>query len=503
MKVKKLLSVFLASISLFATVHSAHAFEFKASGTLHIATQYIRNPEFGYSGHNGFGAVQRFRPKFTFIANENLYAVLGLEIGNSIWGGMASGAGLSADVANIEVKSAFLNWKIPGLTDFNVRMGIQPFKAPSYTIGSPVLDDDAAGIQLSYAITENVALNVSWARPFIPRAIRLNTEGNPNDPTFEYQNQAIDYFQFELPLTFKPISITPWGAVLNISSSAVKMLANEASTPLDPKTVTIDEPTSNKAKWLRKGLINASQSGTGFLSAKNKSAIVWWAGIAMNITPIDNLSIGVDFIYGATDYDKETNTAVNKENLDPNREGFFVAAKVAYKLPIFTPSISYFYGSGNKTNYRTNGGGIMPAVSGSYSPLLYAFDASALDINTYNALGGCNTASMQGVALEVKDLTFLKGLTHTIQLGYLTGTSSAGTLELTGENKSDPVDFDPYRMTTSDHFVAFNFVTSYQIYENLTTTFALGYIHTIDSNAKYKKLEDDNLAVGIGFAYSF
>ena len=498
MKVKKLLSVFLASISLFATVHSAHAFEFKASGTLHIATQYIRNPEFGYSGHNGFGAVQRFRPKFTFIANENLYAVLGLEIGNSIWGVMSGGAGLGADAVNIEVKSAFLNWKIPGLTNFNVRMGIQPFKAPSYTFGTPVFDNDAAGIQLAYAITENVGLNVSWSRPFIPRSIVVDQNGQINGQnTYEYQNQAIDYFQFELPLTFKPISITPWGAVLNISSTATRLLSytNVAASTING----IDEPTWDTAHSLRKGLINVNGTINQQSTAKAKNSIVWWAGIAMNITPIDNLSIGVDFIYGATDYDKETSDTLNPEHLDPNREGFFVAAKVAYKLPIFTPSISYFYGSGNKTNYRTNGGGIMPSLGGSYSPLLYAFDASALDINTYNALGGAQSASMQGVALEVKDLTFLKGLTHTVQLGYLTGTSSAGTL--TGANNS--VTFDPYRMTTSDHFVAFNFVTSYQIYENLTTTFALGYIHTIDSNAKYTKLEDDNLAVGVGFAYSF
>lgn len=506
MKVKKIVSVFLASVSLFATVQSAHAFEFKASGQLDIATEYIRNPGFGADGHNGFGAVQRFRPKFTFIANENLYAVLGLEIGNSLWGGISTGAGLGADIVNIEVKSAFLDWKIPGLTNLSVRMGIQPFKAPSYTIGTPVFDNDAAGIQLAYAITENVSLNVAWSRPFVPRAIVMGTDGVvTNDVTYDYRNQAIDYFQFELPLTFKPISVTPWGAVLNISSTATSLLTARTAPNGDPSDTDFNK-TMTTAKSLRNGLVNdipIDSTSPSPLSpaAKAKSSIVWWAGIAMNITPIDNLSIGLDFVYGATDFEKETNTTKNPEQYDPNREGFFVAAKVAYKLPMFTPSITYWYGSGNKTNYAKKGGGILPSIGGSYSPLLFAFDTSALNIDECNALGGVQSASMQGVALEVKDLTFLKGLTHTVQLGYITGTSSAGTL--VEKTAGQGVEFNPYRMTTSDHFLSFNFVTSYQIYENLTTTFALGYIHTIDANAKYAKLEDDNLAVGVGFSYSF
>lgn len=90
---------------------------------------------FSHSGYNSDDnrrfIDQRVRLYFTFLASKNLKLVTRFEMGDIVWGrtsssiGRGQGGGVGADGVNVELKSAYVEFNIPGTPSTGI-VGIQP-----------------------------------------------------------------------------------------------------------------------------------------------------------------------------------------------------------------------------------------------------------------------------------------------------------------------------------------------------------------------------------------
>ena len=139
-----------------------------------------------HDGQENFDTVERFRTQVDFIASEYLKGVAYFEVGNMHWGAgggatygwgpsgaRGAGGAMGADGVNIEVKNLYIDWLAPE-TALQIRMGIQGFALPKAVSraegndGSATLDDDLAGILLSYNFSDEVGATLGWFRPWNP-----------------------------------------------------------------------------------------------------------------------------------------------------------------------------------------------------------------------------------------------------------------------------------------------------------------------------------------------
>ena len=473
---KTLLIVMMASVCM-GVAHFAHAAEFKFSGTLNIASEYQKSPNFKKG--DSFNAMIRFRPRFDAIINENLYSSLQLQIGTYNFGSGPGGIG-SNNNSDVKVRQMFVAAKMPGMENLSMMLGIQPMAAPSATFGNYVLDDNVGGLSIAYAINDMVSVNVAWSRPYI-------TIGGQNDQG----SSAIDYVQLDVPVSFSGVTISPWVAFANIPRKSGSGLARGTNFTT----------AGANAELAQAGLMNASKAGyntteytSGYVTP-TVGGFAWWVGAAIEIGLVKNLKIGIDGVYGATEYGS---------NKVASRQGFMVGLDISYKLPMFTPAIKYWYASGNdKNSGYTKAGGLMPSISPAYVPLYFAFADSSVIIGNDGVVGGYTTSSTQGVVLELSDITFMDNLTHVFQLGYMMGTTDQSWVKSINGTTAN-ISFNPTFLTTQDSILALNFISTYNIYENFSTTFAIGYMNMLTTNTHWlKKPEDNILSLALGFQYAF
>lgn len=234
----------LLAAFILGTVGVAQAVEIKAKGTWRVHFDYIKNPNFNNDVKiDNFGAFQRARIMFNFIASENLKGVFHVEAGTLRWGGPLGGA-LNTDGINIKTKHAFVNFKLPG-TAVDIKAGLQPVALPS-TLGSHILSADVGALVANVPFDDMVGLTFGWARPFD----QLRT--NPNNITKKWDDE-VDVFLAVLPVTLDGVSLKPFAAVTRL--------------------------------------------GKDFTGAK-KNATMWHGGLNFGVTALDPIAILGDFNYG-------------------------------------------------------------------------------------------------------------------------------------------------------------------------------------------------------------
>ena len=155
----------LAVFALGANVANA-ATTLKTKGEMTFAFAWHDNTDFydmdrDDTSEDDFRAAQRARIYFDWAASDALRAVIGLEIGTSMWGQNGKGADLDADDTVIEVKHAYLDFKWPN-TALSFRMGVQPLELPWAVAGNPVFSADVAGILATYKFNDSVAATLGW-----------------------------------------------------------------------------------------------------------------------------------------------------------------------------------------------------------------------------------------------------------------------------------------------------------------------------------------------------
>jgi len=239
---KRFALVALVAAMLFSVVSSASATELKVKGNLDIYGMWSANLyDFDSDSADGdnYTTTQRMRTYFTYVANENLKAVLGLEM-DTIWGQGDNDWGTDLNNNDIEIKHTYIDFMFPD-TKINVKAGMQYVALPS-VFGNPVFDDDAPALVVSAPINDMFGVTVGYTR------------GDDQSTTFDgsgIDQDDTDMAFIAAPITLDGFSVTPYFAyawigqnsdyAIGLDDATVWVLgANAELTMFDPLTFAAD-----------------------------------------------------------------------------------------------------------------------------------------------------------------------------------------------------------------------------------------------------------------------
>ena len=518
---KKLTTLALAAAMVMGAATCASAIDFKAKGQwqfgFNVGDSTMTNKyNVGGERHHTdtkdvFGARQRVRLQLDAVASEALSGTVFFEIGHQYWGqgadskGKPVGAAMGADGMVVKVRQAYLDWVVPQ-TDLKIRMGIQNLSLPSAAGDGNVLDNtDTAAIVASYQFNENVGATLMWARPY-----NDNFGGNKNGRTAGALDN-IDLFMLSVPLTFDGVEVTPW--------VMYGMMGKNTFNEGHGTGYAFSEPGATGV-FTGEGLGNYP---FGFMGDANRRthkgyASMFWFGLPIKVTAFDPFNIEFDFNYGYVEklgrYDVARYDGTGVGRASTKREGWLVKALVEYKMDWGTPGIFGWYASGDDKNIK-NGSERMP--------YLYAEQKFTSMLGEDVAYTGGHTDmklsldGSWGVGLQVKDLTFVEDLKHTLRVAYYGGTNDHKMARYANlmTRTADPRTTTPWQMnkkdlylTDKDGILEFNVNSYYQIYENLKMGLELAYaVNMMDSDtwkhagATYSK--QDMWSADLTFTYSF
>lgn len=415
---KRIITLALALCLVFGAALNASAAEIKASGNLWIGYDYLNTDNKGKI--NDF--KQRFRTQIDIVASEALSGTVFFEI-NNVWGengdkvGKNSGSDLGTDGVNIQTRRAYIDFMIPN-SAVKVRAGLQGFALPGAVSGNVVLNDDLGAIVVSTSYS-NVDFTAIYGRPYD------NKKADGTDKS----DSSIDIYGLVAAINFDTFTVSPYA----LFAAAGKNVAFTAD----------GSRFNNDAQWY---------------------------GVALEATPMQNLVLSFDGMYGK---------AADKD------AGFLVAGKAAYTTDFCVPAFVAWYGSGNDSD----GEGRMPTLDGG------DFVATTLigeggTTTTSDAIFG-NALGKWGIALQADEITFIEKVSHVARITYVRGTNDDDNVS-TIKNWSD-----------DDSAVEFDFVTTYNMYDNLDLIADLAYVATDFDNDNVNSSVDNVFKAGIVAAYSF
>ncbi len=431
---KKLVTLLLAAGLVFSAANSASAVEVKTSGQLDFAFDWTQNMDDGSffqdiddggTEQKHFGAVQRFRLGLEFVMSENLSATYQAQVGTFTWGGPATPAGenaggvLGSRAANIVTRLAYLDWMVPN-TSVKVRMGQQSVALPSFTFGSPVLDDTATGVVVAAPLTDNFGLTGLWLR-----ADSGFRRGNVSTAV----NDTTDLFGLIGDVKGDGFQVQPWVTVGLVGDHSPKF------------GVTGYDELAKENIYLP------------------GNATAWWAGISGELTMFDPFRLTADFMYNNVDVKH------SRDNKGLESDGWYAALGAEYKTAYGTPALKGWYASGDDKDYADDKGkgGRVKEISGGFNATSTFYDG-AFGVGKH--MGFTSPNGSWGISAQWNDISFVENLSHALSVTYVQGTN----------NKHNRIAPDDGYLTTKDSLVEIDFNTTYNIYQNLATVLEIGYI---------------------------
>lgn len=524
MKRFALIAMVMALVMAFAG--AASAAELKAKGQVQAYGFATDNWDFEKSAsrwdtrtyEDDFQIAERARLMLNFIANENLKAVVQLQIGNGFWGqsgfGLGQGDGATGLSTSLRVRQAYLDFNIPD-TKVNVKAGYLTATLPN-TYGSSILDDEVGALLVSAPIIEKtLSVLVGYTRLWDDSGRSGNNTRNAAAKAAGMRDE-FDAALLALPFTMDGVSATPFFVYGWAGKGALDQAINTASSA-----------TSDAARV--RGLLSPNpqfQSANPYTFQKDISA--WWLGLNTKITMFDPIWAALNVNYGslkgggavdgaAAPYDSK------KVN---DRSGYLIDFGIGYTgLDMVKPELFFAYTSGEDSD-PTNGSERMPAISGlaKYTPFYFGGSAFG-DGSIGDNVSGYRTEHLGfwTLGLALKKITFMEKLTHDFYFAYIAGTNSKNLLNdtnmITAAQTRDAAGVFPYQpghfLTTKDSLFEFDFNTQYKIYEELTAMVELGYIvqslnkdqwnaylsSTVNGNADFKP--SNAFKAMFGLSYDF
>ncbi len=225
----------------------------------------------------------------------------------------------------------------------------------------------------------------------------------------------------------------------------------------------------------------------------------WWLGLTGEVTAWNPFRLSFEFDYGSVDMGSYAGT-----EYDIKRAGWFASVMAEYKLDFMTPGLGFWYASGDDNDAK-DGSEMLPTIKASSGLTSFGQDASG-----FNTPGNVftSTAGTWGILAQLKDISFVEDLKHTLRVAYYRGTNDKDMTEHNGGLMKAPLTQASYfYLTDKDSAWEFNLDSSYQIYKNLSVGVELGYIRLdLSENAWGKKVEnnsDDLYKVAVGLRYTF
>ena len=495
-----LVLVGLFSMGCLASAGAESDIDVKVKGQWTFQYGFVFNSHFDKNGDRGGRhrnddntiSAQRVRTQVNFIVNENLQAVLHFEIGDLWHGrggaiGRGSGAQLGADGVNVETKQAYFDWMVPE-TGVHIRMGIQNLALPSLW-GGAVLNEEVAAVVANYNFNDTFGLTAFWARPY--DQFRNDGDGTSFD-------DEVDAFGLVAPVTLDGATITPWLMYAHVGAASGLYDAEGAGIPFGGSA----------------GYTNTTANPGGMTS----SAPAWWIGTLAKVDMFDPMAFGIEFIYGylgRNDIWQSTTvgtTTTHSKAGEVSTRGWYLAATLDYKLNWGTPGIFGWYASGDdEKDWRKHSRlGRLPTVRPDQNYSSFGSDGS-LNISDDYLLGD-STSGTWGLGIQIKDMSFIEDLSHTIRFIYYQGTNDHKMI--TRGAWGSPTEANDSLaslgravnyLTTKDSAYEINFDHRYQIYENLAAVLELGYAHIDRSERVWGNDFQDNSAYKavLGFEFRF
>jgi hypothetical protein len=457
---KRFALVALLAAMLFGVATSASATELKVKGNLDVYGMWSANlmdHNSDYGDADNYFTTQRMRTYFTYVANENLKAVLGLEM-DQIWGQSSGGDWGTDGKGNIEIKHAYMDFNFPD-TKVNVKAGLQYVALPS-VFGNPIFDDDAAALVVSAPINEMFGVTVGYTRG-------ADNKANVNDEPFDDYDTSddMDMAFIALPVTLDGFEVTPYFGYAWIGEDV--------------------DFTDGKGNTIQQGISTTNPTGYGWdelINSTGDDATVMVIGANAALTMFDPLTFAADLIYAKADNDEfETS-------------GWYAALAASYKFDMLTATLFGTYGTGLNDDNDFEDQDIMPTLAEGWGLTPYiggvrAFSTTYDSFATDNLGIGSDGTGLWTVGLVLDKISFVENLSHKFVAAYARGTSDEDTGLL---------------FTEEDSGYEFYLVNKYMIYENLAAINELGYFKG-DSEAA----EDDDYDLDasyfatIGFQYKF
>ncbi|MFI3272383.1 MAG: outer membrane homotrimeric porin [Pseudomonadota bacterium] len=448
---KRIMTLLLAAGIIFSA-QQAQAADIKVRGSWDFSFEFLDNVDVQKesdrnNNQDTFGAKQRLRTQIDIAASESLSGTIYFEVGDTVWG-QEDGA-LGTDGVALEIKRSYIDWMMP-YSNLQIRMGLQGYALPGFVAGSPILDDDAAGITLSYTFDDMISLTAFWARPY---DLNADFNDNTNAITDNDQYDEMDMFGLIVPINVDGMKIVPWAMYASIGESLYGA-ADESLTGYN----------SGSMEAALAGLAPVANASTASYNL-DSTASAWWAGLSYELNLFDPFCFKIDGIYGGVD--------TGEDALD--RSGWLVIAALDYQMDMMTPGIFGWYGSGDDSS-TSNGSEMMPYVSPDFGPTSFGMAYYASDISTSSVLS-MSAAGTWAIGLQLADLTFIEDVSHILRVTYFNGTNDKSAVKNSSLASDGPAvsGFGIY-LTEEDNAIEVNFDTTYQIYENLTMVAELGYI---------------------------
>ena len=376
---KRFALVALLAAMLFGVASSASATELKVKGNLDVYGMWsanLKDHDSDYADGDNYMTSQRMRTYFTFVANENLKAVLGLEM-DTIWGNGDADWGTDLNENDIEIKHSYLDFNFPD-TAVNVKAGLQYVALPS-VFGNPVFDDDAPALVVSAPINEMFGLTAGYSRGG-------DNSNNVGDDLFEngVDKDDIDMAFIAAPITLDGFAVAPYFAYAWAGANS----GWEATT---------------------------QEIGIG------DDATVWVLGANAELTMFDPLTFAADLIYGQGETDDD----------DFDTEGWYAALAASYKMDMLTATLFGTYATGFSDD-GLDDQNILPTLAEGWrlTPYIGGMRAFSTGFDSFgtDALGiGSDGTGLWTVGLVLDDITFVENLSHKLVIAYGQGTSDEDT----------------------------------------------------------------------------
>lgn len=446
----------LLALSLFMGA-SAPAFaeetKFTVKGDTDIAFNWTDNRGLNDKGkgEDSFFANQRIRLFLTARTSESTKFFTLLRIRPHMWGDTKNGYGLDADGVNMRMRQMYLDWQEPG-NPLHLRVGIVPIVMPESAFHNSVLFSSVAGAVAEYAFNDTFGAKLGLYRPYDDYSADSD---NALPGTGNNLNDEMDMAFFSLPMNFAEpkIAFEPWGLYAHIGKDS--SFWRERATPVNSGPIGVTDR-------IKGGLKTVEDDGTG-----------WWGGFAGKVGYFEDFDIKFDFAYGSV---KSSDTGQNF-----NTRGGYADLAVDYKQPWGTPGFFGWYATGSDYDdvHDKNTWGYIPTISAfdeQFNPTSFGFGGGS---NLVQDSAVTRQASGHwGIGAQVKDITFVPGLSHLVRFAYYQGTNDR---KLADDQRTravtSPGGNDNTFLTTRDSVFEVNFNHQYPIYENLVLNIDTGYLH--------------------------
>lgn len=461
-----------------------------------------------------FVADQRVRLYLDAVASENLSGTVGFEIGTQTWGEAKDGAALGADGTVVKVKHAYIDWAVPD-APLKVRMGIQPVALPNAAGGSQIIDADVAGITANYKVNDNVAVTALWMRPLNDNFGGVTTAQGQKNFQQNYLDN-MDLFSLMVPLTFDGLEVTPWAMIGMIGKNSLKNYYTEDADGIADLGVT-GTKDGNLPLTLYPYSYGYDQGTLGdfrdrMYNTSKAYGTLFFAGLPIKLSMFDPLNIEFDFNYGYSEamgrYWAYGYEGIQKRS-STLRQGWLMKGLIEYKMDWGVPGILAWYASGDDSNPR-NGSERIPSISPCGNFTSFLGDGGGWPYWDY----AMSYAGTWGIGGQLRDVSFLEDLSHTLRLVYWGGTNSPSMAKYMANSYAWSDGWgsgaSPY-LTTNDGLLELNFINTYNIYENLAMNLQFDYVANYMDNSTWKKAgqrdtsfqKQDAWNVELSFKYSF